>query len=98
MLEIKLGVVYRDTITGCEGVAVSKTEFLFGCHRVCIQPRELKDGKPVESQYFDAQQLAESYPGQPSVVPVAAVVNDSGGSGECAPRPQAANAPRVPER
>lgn len=56
--EIKLGDTASDTITGFEGVVVARTEWLNGCIRITIQPRELKDGKPIESHTFDVQQVA----------------------------------------
>jgi hypothetical protein len=64
---INLGQTVRDTITGLEGVAIARTEWLYGCIRITIQPRGLHDGKPVESQCFDEAQLvaveAEKVPG-----------------------------------
>lgn len=54
---IELGRVYRDTITGFTGVAVSKTEFLFACERITIQPRGQHEGKMKEVGYFDIHQL-----------------------------------------
>lgn len=60
-MAVKLGQVYTDSITGFTGVATSKTEFLHGCVRVGLTPKELRDGKPIEAQVFDEQQLdAES--------------------------------------
>lgn len=55
--EIRLGDLARDTITGFEGVVVGITQWLHGCRRFVIQPRELKDGKPIETQSFDEPQL-----------------------------------------
>lgn len=54
---IKLGQTARDTITGFEGVVVAETKWLHGCVRLTVQPREMKDGKPIESQTFDEPQL-----------------------------------------
>jgi len=53
----ELGKVAKDKITGFEGVITSRCEFLTGCNRYCIQPTELKDGKPLESIYFDEAQI-----------------------------------------
>lgn len=52
-----LGERAKDKITGFEGVITVRCEFLTGCNRYCIQPTELKDGKPVESIYFDEAQI-----------------------------------------
>jgi hypothetical protein len=53
----KLGKRAKDKITGFEGVLTSRCEFLTGCNRYCIQPTELKDGRPIESMYFDEEQI-----------------------------------------
>lgn len=54
---IDFGDTARDTITGLEGVVVCKTQWIHGCLRIGLQPREVKDGKPVEATYFDEPQL-----------------------------------------
>ena len=55
--DVKLGDVLRDTITGFTGVAVAKTEWLNGCWRVSLQPKELREGKPIDHIGFDVEQL-----------------------------------------
>lgn len=54
---IRLGDLVRDKITGFKGIAVGRTEWLNGCVRYGIQPKEMKDSKPVESQWFDQEQI-----------------------------------------
>lgn len=54
---IELGDTARDTITQFTGVVVAITHCLNGCKRVTLQPRELKDGSPIDSHTFDFQQL-----------------------------------------
>ena len=54
---IKLGDLARDRITGFEGIVIARTEWMNQCDRYTIQPRELREGKPVESQTFDEQDL-----------------------------------------
>lgn len=54
---IKLGSKVRDTITGLTGIAVVRSEWLWGCVRIGVQARELKDGKPVEETWFDENRL-----------------------------------------
>jgi hypothetical protein len=57
-MAIKLGSLVKDNITGFEGVATSRVEYLNGCVHVQIQPKTVgKDGKPTESQYFDEQRV-----------------------------------------
>lgn len=55
--DFKLGDVLKDQITGFKGVAICRTDWLNGCTRVTIQPQDLKDGKPIEAQTFDVEQL-----------------------------------------
>lgn len=52
-----LGDLAKDTITGFCGVVIARTEWLTGCDRLTLQPRELKDGKPIDSVSFDITQL-----------------------------------------
>ena len=54
---IALGSIVRDTITGFAGVATGRTEWLHGCERYCIEPQELREGKPIEAQWFDVDRL-----------------------------------------
>lgn len=56
-MAIDLGDVARDKITGFTGVVVCRSKWLHGCERLVLQPRELKDGKPIESAAFDEPQL-----------------------------------------
>lgn len=55
--EVTLGSKYRDFITEIEGAAVSRTTYLYGCVRVCLEWRN-KDGK-VENEFFDEQRLVD---------------------------------------
>lgn len=48
----------QDRITGFKGIAIARTEWLNGCVRLTVQPQELKDGKPIDAQAFDEEQLA----------------------------------------
>ncbi len=57
MIKFNLGDRLKDTITGCTGIAVSRSEWLNGCIRYEIQNEEPKDGISVESQWFDESQL-----------------------------------------
>lgn len=51
-----LGNTYRDRITGFLGIAVSRTEYLYGCVRVCLETGDEKREKSV-TEYFDEQRL-----------------------------------------
>lgn len=54
---IKLGSKVKDSITGLTGIATSRTEYLYGCVHIGVTPTELKDGKPIESSWFDEQRI-----------------------------------------
>ena len=54
---VKLGDVYRDELTGFEGIAVARAEFIYGCVRVTLEAKKLKDdGTPLDAT-FDEQRL-----------------------------------------
>lgn len=76
---INLGDEVQDTITKCKGVVVCISNWLNGCQRVTLQPKQIKDNKPVDSSTFDAEQLvvlksakplAVAMTGGPSISPV----------------------------
>ena len=54
---IELGQKVRDRVTGFEGVATSKVEYLNGCVQYCVKPRVGEDNKMVDGEYVDVQQL-----------------------------------------
>lgn len=56
---VTLGSKVKDNITGFEGIATGRSEYLYGCVRVLVEPQELRDGKPIEAQWFDEQRLEE---------------------------------------
>jgi len=56
---ITLGLSYEDKTTGFVGVAMSRTEYLYGSVRVGLQGTTLKDGKPLDWIYFDEQALVK---------------------------------------
>lgn len=75
---LKLGDKARCQISGFEGVIVAMTEWLNGCRRVTIQPNAMFEGKPVDNQTFDAEQvekveagpeLSPTRTGGPSIAP-----------------------------
>jgi hypothetical protein len=47
----------KDNVTSLTGIIVATMVCLNGCIRYCIQPQELKDGKPVDGTYFDENDL-----------------------------------------
>ncbi len=57
MAKIKLGQVVRDKLSGNEGTAIARTEWLHGCVRITIQPVGTKDGVPFDNFTVDEPQL-----------------------------------------
>lgn len=55
--KVELGDRVEEAITGFVGIAVARTEWLFGCVRITVQPEKLKDNKIGETQTFDEPQL-----------------------------------------
>jgi predicted extracellular nuclease len=56
--DVRLGVLCKDIVTGFEGIAIAKTEWLSGCVRFTLQPQDIsKEGAPKDSQAFDVEQL-----------------------------------------
>lgn len=47
----------RDLVTGLQGIAVSVTEFLNGCRRVCVSPPVGEDGAFRDERWLDEPQL-----------------------------------------
>ena len=55
---IRLGSRVKDSITGFTGIAIGRTDWLYGCSRICVEPEKLqKDGKAFESLWFDEQRI-----------------------------------------
>ena len=50
-MEIELGDKVRDLITGYEGIAVAKTEFINGCVQFSVA-KQLKRGEKVITETF----------------------------------------------
>ena len=76
--QCKLGEVYREKITGFQGVAIVISEWLNGCRRVTLQPQKLQEnGQPIEAQTFDEPGIEgikpTSKPGGPCTTPARAV-------------------------
>jgi hypothetical protein len=57
MTQIALGSKVRDIVTGHEGIATSRVEYLTGCTQYGVCPRIQADGKLPESLYIDETRL-----------------------------------------
>lgn len=58
-MKISLGSVVQDTITGFMGTITARTEYLHSNTRVCVESKELHEGKPIEGQWFDESRLQQ---------------------------------------
>ena len=58
--KIKLGDRVTHGVTGYTGIVIGKTEWIYGCIRFGVQSETLKDGKPLEAQWFDEQELGRA--------------------------------------
>jgi len=55
---IKLGEVVIDKLTGFKGIAMGRTEYLYGCISIGVLPLKLKDnGSPGDWVWLDEQRL-----------------------------------------
>jgi hypothetical protein len=56
-MEIKLGQQARCKLTGYTGTVVCISKWLNGCTTIGVKAKELKDGKPIDTQFFDEPQV-----------------------------------------
>jgi len=62
MKEINLGDEVRDTISGFKGKAVARTDWLYNCVRITVQPPVDEKGKLPQMESFDIDQLEVTKP------------------------------------
>lgn len=55
-MEIKLGQKVRCKVTGIEGIATARCEYINGCIHYGVTPPSI-DGKYPDTSYIDEQQL-----------------------------------------
>ena len=58
-MPVKLGEKVTDSLTGFVGIATARTEYLWGRPKVCVEPKQLHNCKPVDGQWFDEERLAD---------------------------------------
>ncbi len=72
--QIELGDLAKDVITGFTGVVKAISSHLHNCDRVGLQPQELKDGKPIDTTFFDTPGIEvikkKVVPNVPTAVPM----------------------------
>lgn len=56
-MKITLGQKVKDKVTGYEGIATARVEYLNGCVQYCVKPKVGADGKMPDPEYIDVQQL-----------------------------------------
>lgn len=54
---INLGDRVKDRVTGYEGIATARIEYLNKCVQYCVEARVGKDGKKPDGVYIDIDQL-----------------------------------------
>jgi hypothetical protein len=52
-----IGKTVKDKITGFEGVAIGRVEYITGCNQVLVAPKVGSDGSLRASEWFDEQRL-----------------------------------------
>lgn len=55
-VRINVGDKVKDTLSELEGRVIARTEWIYGCVRVTIQPFGSKDGKPFDTLSIDEPQ------------------------------------------
>ncbi len=53
----ELGEELESTINGFKGVVYSRIEYINGCIRYELKPTKMKDGKSIETEFIDEQEL-----------------------------------------
>jgi hypothetical protein len=65
---IKLGDIAKCKVTGFEGAVIGWTSYLHSCDQFTIQPKGVKDGKPIACRTYDVLQLERVGSGACAVV------------------------------
>jgi hypothetical protein len=53
----ELGIEVKDKITGFQGIVVVRSQHMFGCNTYGVMPQALKDGKRIDTDWFDEGRL-----------------------------------------
>ena len=54
---IVLGKKYKDSISGYVGIATARTVYLYGCIRILLESKKLKEDGTPQEVWFDEQRL-----------------------------------------
>ena len=85
-VNIELGDLVKGKVTGFEGIAIARTEWLNKCVRFGLKSPTLKDGLPRDEQWFDQEQLV--------LKKKATVIIDKAPTGGPMPDPERCSDPR----
>lgn len=55
--KFELGSEVKDIISGFTGLVFSRSQWLYQCNTYGIKPKGLKDGKPIDTCWFDEPSL-----------------------------------------
>lgn len=55
--EFELGQRLRDRVSEVEGIVIGRIEYLNGCTQYALKPKKLKDGKVLDAEWIDSQQV-----------------------------------------
>ena len=75
---VQLGNKVRDKVTGFTGIAIGRTDYLFGCRQYGVAPAVGDDGKLNNVCWFDVGRLEVVDTG---VSPASVQTDDPGGEG-----------------
>ena len=59
-MKITLGQKYKDNVTGFEGTAIARIEYVWGCIQYELKPAVDKDGKLIDGAWFDETRLVDA--------------------------------------
>lgn len=82
----ELGDKVKDRVTGFTGICIYRCEFLNGCVQYGVKPATDKDGKNIEAEGVDSQQLELVDKGLNKVPKIAPKKTFTGGSMQDAPK------------
>ena len=85
---IELGSKVKDLYTGFVGIAIARTEWLYACTRITVEPLKLtKDGAIGQTEAFDEQRLTVITKAKPKVAKEYTAAAPGGPQRDPKPRP-----------
>jgi hypothetical protein len=56
-MDIQLGQIVKDQITGFQGVVTGKCQYITGCNQALVIPKVKDDGTKTDGAWFDEDRL-----------------------------------------